>query len=93
MQLKKIACTVALFVLLASPCAASPWTAPLEDFLDSILALPRALAGLSEQEKNEEASLPPQQVAPDSPGALTQTGGLEPDDPSTEKGGEIDPGG
>ena len=93
MKVKKIAVAVALSVLLASPCAASPWTTPLEDLLDSLLALPRALAGLSEEKDTEEAALPPEQVAPDSPSSLTQTDGLEPDDPTTEKGGKIDVGG
>lgn len=93
MQLKKIVAVLALSVLLASPCAASPWAKTLADFLDAILDFPLALVGSSEEEDAEEAPLPPVQEVPDSPGALTQTDGLEEDDPPTEGRGKIDVGG
>lgn len=92
MQLKKIACTVALLVLLASPCAASPWTDLVVGFLDSIVKLPLTLAALSEQEKTEEAPLP-EPLTPEVPGELTQTDGLDSEDPPTEKGPDITPDG
>lgn len=93
MQLKKIAAAAALSVLLASPCAASPLTETLAGFLDSILELPRALAGLSEDEESEPAPGSPELLTPATPGEVTQTDGLSPDDPTTEKGPRIEPGG
>lgn len=90
MQLKKIAFAVVLSLLLASPCAASPWTDALADFLDSILDLPLVLAGLSEEEPKEEVPLSPVLPTVDPFGEVLQTDGLNSDDPPTEKGGKID---
>lgn len=94
MKVKKIVAALALSVLLAAPCAATPqWTDTLTGLLDSILKLPLTLAGLSEEEPSEEPPVSPELLAPESPDELTQTDGGDPDDPSTEKGPKIDVGG
>jgi hypothetical protein len=98
MRLKKVAVALALCVLLAAPCAAGPLTDTVVGFLDSILKLPLTLAGLSheqasEEQVSQEEPVSPTLLVPDSTGDLTQTDGLNPDDPTTEDRGKIDPAG
>jgi len=87
---KETAAVVVLVVLIASPCSASPWADGVKDWLDSIVKIPLSWMGLSAEDEGEEEPLPSLEPSLDTPTALTQEDGLNPDEPPTEKGGGID---
>jgi len=93
MNLRKTAAVVVLIVLIASPSSASPWADGVKDWLDSIVKIPLSWVGLSSEDEGDEEPLPPLEPSLDTPTALTQEDGLNPDEPPTDKGGEIDVGG
>jgi len=90
MNLTKTAAVVVLVVVIAPPCSASPWTDDVKDWFDSNGKIPLSWVGLSAEDGGDVEPLPSLEPSLDTPTTLTQEGGLNPDEPPTEKGGEID---